>query len=82
MEKDVALGKVGSLDLSFSGGKASVNVQVAVPEASLTSQVSIVVDAGALIDAVFVAIEKASPVGAKPIEESVKAIVKAAIVAL
>lgn len=82
MEKDVALGSVGSLDLSISGGKASVVLAAAVPQAALSANVSVVMDASALVDKLFAAIEAASPAGAVPIEEGVKNILKAAVAAL
>lgn len=82
MEKDVALGSMGSLDLAISGGKASVTVALGVPEAALTVSAVVSMDASALVDKLFAAIEKASPAGAQPIEEGVKAVIKAAVASL
>ena len=82
MEKDIKLGNIGDLDLSFSGGKAKVEVSVNVEAAALSVGATVSMDAGQLIDKMFSAIEKASPAGAQPIEESVKLIIKAAVAAL
>lgn len=77
MEKDIALGSFGKLELLFAGGKASLSVQ---GQGGLA--ISITDDASVLVDLIFSAIEKASPAGAVPIEESVKALVKAAVIAI
>lgn len=86
MEKDIKLGTIGDLDISLSGGKASVTLKAesSVPGMALTAQASMVVtmDAAALADKLFAAIEKASPPGAVPIEEGVKMIVKEALAKL
>lgn len=83
MEKDVALGSVGSLAISFGGGKATVSLGVSAPANSLgfsaSANVSASEDAMALVDKLFAAIEAASPAGAVVIEESVKAVIKAAV---
>lgn len=86
MEKDVKIGNVGDLDLSISGGKALVKVSVGAESAAaglaVKAELSASLDAGALVDKLFAAIEAASPAGAVPIEEGVKAIVKAAVLAV
>lgn len=86
MEKDIALGNVGKLSLTFSSGKASVGVtaseSVGNGAASVNVGATAVVDAGELVDLVFAAIEKASPAGAQPIEEIVKTQVKNAVLAI
>lgn len=82
MEKDIALGSVGDLDLAFAGGKAKVELKVNVEQAALSVGAVIEVDASKLIDKLFAAIEAASPPGAVPIEEGVKSILKSAVAAL
>lgn len=82
MEKDVALGSVGSLKFEFSGGKASMTGSVSYGPTGTQLNLSLVEDATALVDLLFAAIEKASPPGAIPIEESVKALVKAAVASI
>lgn len=82
MEQDVKLGSVGDLDLKLSGGKASLMLSAALPAAAASASVGVVIDAGVLVDKLFAAVEAASPPGVAPIEESVKAVVKAAVMAL
>jgi hypothetical protein len=86
MKSEIALGNVGKLSLEFSGGKASIGVTASESIdgglASVDASVNGVADAGAVVDLLFSAIEKASPAGAVPIEEGVKSIVKAAVAAI
>lgn len=86
MEKDIGLGSVGGVKLSFSGGKATVSVSASesVLEGAVVVQASAsgVVSAAALIDMLFAEIEAKSPVGVVAIEETVKAIVKNAVLAI
>lgn len=82
MEKDVQLGQVGKLALSFSGGKALLSLSGGYDPAGFALKVEASEDAAALVDLLFAAIEKASPAGVQPIEESVKGIVKAAVQAI
>lgn len=77
MEKDIVLGKFGSFDLSFVGGKAQASL-VGVGGLTITASD----DAGALLDFLFALIEAHSPAGAVPIEEVVKVSMKTAIAAL
>lgn len=83
MENDVKLGELGDLDLKLENGKASVTLKVSkeIPGAALKSkaEVSIEMDASALLDKLFAAIEAKSPAGAVVIEEGVKMILKAAV---
>ncbi|MES2355621.1 MAG: hypothetical protein V4568_14725 [Pseudomonadota bacterium] len=82
MEKDVELGSVGKLALSFSGGKALLSVTAGYSPAGASVSAQVSEDASVLIDLLFSAIEKASPAGAVPIEETVKALVKASVAAV
>lgn len=86
MEKDVALGHVGGLKLALSGGKATLEISAkeAVLEGAVTAQASasIVVGADVLLDMLWAEIEAKSPAGIKPIEETVKMIVKQAVMGL
>lgn len=86
MEKDIKLGDVGAVSLVISGGKASISIQAqesAVGGAvQLQAQASAVVGADVLVGMLFDEIEKKSPAGVVPIEESVKAIVLAAVKAI
>lgn len=86
MEKDVALGKVGGLKLSLAAGKATLDLsaQESVLDGAVMAQasMSVVVGADMLVDMLFAEIEAKSPAGVKPIEETVKAIVKQAVVAI
>lgn len=82
MEKDVKVGDFGDFDLKLSGGKASLVLNAVVPGAALTVGASAVVDAAVLIDKLFAEIEAKSPAGIAPIEETVKMIVKNAVLAL
>ncbi len=80
MEKDVALGSVGTLALAFAAGKATLSVQIAVP-GGLTATVQVVEDAGALIDLLSAALAKAVPATAA-IDPAVFGVVKAAVQAI
>lgn len=86
MEKDIKLGSIADIDFSFAGGKASVKLSAGYEAAdlgvSVKSENSASVDSLALVDKLFAAIEKASPAGAVPIEETVKALIKAAVAAI
>lgn len=85
-EKTVALGQAGSLKFDIEGGKAVVSVGVAgaLAEGSLAveAKVSATVDAAHLVDLLFAAVEAKSPPGFVAIEETVKEIVKKAVMAL
>lgn len=82
MEDKVQLGTVGELDLQLTGGKASLTLTAALPMASASATVSVVVDAGDLVDKLFAAIESKSPAGVVVLEEGVKAVIKAAVMAI
>lgn len=82
MEDKIALGSVGSLDLSFAGGKAQISVTAAYGPAGASASLSITEDATGLVNLIFSAIEKASPAGAVPIEETVKQLILAAVTAI
>ncbi len=87
MEQDIKLGNVGDLDLSFSGGKATVKLTagteaLAADGISVKSESSLSMDSSILVDKLFAAIEKASPPGVVALEDGVKIIIKAAITAL
>ena len=79
MEKDVALGSVGKLALTFEGGKAMLSLTAGYDPAGASASLVISEDALVLVDLLFAAIEKASPAAAVPIEEGVKSIIKAAV---
>lgn len=81
MEKDIKLGDAGDLDISLSGGKATLQVSVAAPGAALTASASIVVDAGVLVDKLEAAVVKAFPAGA-PIESAVFEVLKKALLSV
>lgn len=78
MEQDVKLGTAGDLDIKLVAGKASLTLTLPAAETSVT----VATDASALVAKLFAAIEAASPAGAQPIEEGVKAVVLAAVAAL
>lgn len=80
MEKDIALGTVGKLDLSFSGGKAVVGVTGALP-GGLGVNIQITDDAGALIDQLEALVQKALPAG-QAIEASVFAVIKSVVIGI
>lgn len=82
MEKDVKVGSVGELQISFAGGKAKVEFEGQLGSAGPQVGANVSEDAGQLVDKLFAAIEKASPPGAQPIEEAVKVIVKNAVLAI
>lgn len=86
MEKDIALGSVAELKLVLEKGKAVVSIganKSALDGAvSFESATSVSADAGAFVDMLFAAIEKASPAGVAPLEETVKALVKSAVMAI
>lgn len=82
VEKEVALGSVGALDLSFAHGKAQLAVKVDIPQAALGASLAVSIDSLVLIDKLFEAIESASPDGAKLIEEQVKVVLKAVVAGL
>lgn len=86
MEKDLALGTVGGLKLSLGGGKAVVELsaQESVLDGAIVAKASasVVVGADVLVELLFKEIEAKSPAGIVPIEETVKAIIKQAVMAL
>lgn len=79
MDENISLGSFGNVDISFVQGIAKVNLTVA---SSNIVQASISCDAGALIDALFAAIEAKSSSGAVVVEKSVQAVIKQAVLAL
>lgn len=81
MEKEIGIGSVGKLDLSFAGGKAIAKVGIIIP-GGLSVDVAIQEDASALVDLLFAAIEKNAAPGTVAIEEAVKAIIKQAVLAI
>lgn len=82
VEKETKLGSVGVLDLKFESGKAVLSVTAGYGPAGASAALSVTEDAEALVDLLFGAIEKASPAGAVVIEESVKGLIKAAVLAI
>lgn len=86
MQEQIQLGDVGALKFSIEGGKAKIEIiaQEKVLNDAIVVQggASAVVDAGVLVDLIFAEIEKKSPPGLIPIEETVKAIVKQAVLAI
>lgn len=83
MEKDIALGSVGSVDISFSAGLAKVALDVAVPgQVGVSAGAFVQCDSVALMNALFAAIESKLPASADPIAETVKAILIQAVQAI
>lgn len=82
VEKDIALGSLGHLDLSFSGGKAQLSVTIGYGPAGASASLMVTEDATGLVNLIFEAIEKASPPNAVPIEETVKQLILAAVSAI
>lgn len=86
MEKDVAIGKVAGVHLDIEKGKAEITLSASETmldgavklKASMTGEIG----ADQLADMLFAIIEKKSPPGVVMIEETVKMIVKNAIMAL
>lgn len=81
MEKDIALGSLGALDLSFSGGKAIVGVKASVDGGALTVNLAVTADAGLFIDQLQAIVEKAVPVSA-PFDPAIFAVIKSAVLGL
>jgi len=81
LQDNVNLGQVGSLNLSFSGGKANAVVNVGVPVAGLAVGLNLQIDAVSLIDELKSAIEKAAP-SSLVIDEAIFAVLKSAVVAI
>lgn len=80
MEKDVALGSVGKLALSFTGGQAVVGANVALP-GGVAISFSACDDAGALIDQLEGIVAKALPATAA-IDPAIFAVIKSAVLAI
>ena len=80
MEKEIEIGKIGKLDLVFSGGKATISANVAVP-GGLTAAISVSDDAGALIDLLESIVAKAVPATA-PFDPAIFAVIKSAVIAI
>jgi len=77
---NLPLGKVGSLQLSFSGGKAVVALSLALP-GGVAVDLQASDDAGALIDQLAAIVEKALPSTAA-IDMAVFGVIKAAVQAI
>lgn len=77
-EKDIALGSIGKLALSFSGGKAIVSAQAAVDGGVLTVEASVTGDAGALIDQLEALVAKAIPATAA-LDPAIFGVIKQAV---
>lgn len=86
MEKAIKLGTVGSIDLKFAGGNASISIvandSVLGGAVSLASTTTATISGAELIDLLFKEIESKSPAGAIPIEETVKDLIKSAVAAI
>ncbi len=82
MKDEIQLGQVGELDLDISEGVASVKLSISVPQAALKSSLCIEMSAVDLIDKLFDLIESKSSPGGVAIEEGIKSVVKAAVMAL
>lgn len=67
MEKDIALGSLGKLEISFVEGKAQLKAAVALP-GGLTLDLVLADDAGALVDLLEAAVIKAIP-ASQPIDQ-------------
>lgn len=80
-EKDIQVGSVGKLSLSFSGGKALVGFTGKIP-GGVDLSFSASDDAGVLIDQIAAAVEKASPPGVVLIESTVFALMKSTVLAI
>lgn len=80
VEKDVDVGSVGKLSLSFSGGKASLVGSAALP-GGLSIGVTVTDDAGALIDQLEQIVAKAVPSTAA-IDPAIFAVIKQAVCSL
>lgn len=86
MDQDVKLGEVGDIKIELAGGKAVISIEVkkGLLEGGIALQAgaSAIIESSALVDLLFAAIEAKSPAGIVPIEETVKAIVKNAVMAI
>lgn len=80
MEKDVAVGNVGKLALSFSAGKAVVAFNAVLPGGVVVAM-SVSDDAGALIDQLEAEVAKVAPVTA-PFDPAIFGVIKSAVVAI
>lgn len=78
MEKDIALGAYLDLELAIHSGVASLGLKTTTA-GPISANLAVSLDAEALVDKLFAAIEAALPAGAVPIEESVKLLVKNAV---
>ena len=81
MEKDIALGTAGKLELIISGGKATISAQAAADGGALSVSASVVGDAGMLIDQLEAIVAKAVPATA-PIDAAIFAAIKSAVMAI
>lgn len=79
MQDDIQLGSFGDLKIELAGGKFMISAGAHLANFPVGMSLSLNADAASLLSALFAAIEKASPAGAVPIEEGVKAIVMSAV---
>lgn len=81
MEEKIPLGSLGSLSLSFSGGKAVVSASAAVDGGAVSVGASVSCDAGALIDQLEQIVAKAIPSTAA-IDPTIFAVIKSAVMSI
>lgn len=77
----IPVGSLGSVSLSFSGGKAVVSAQGGVDQGAVTISASIVADAGIFIDQLEAIVAKALPATAA-IDPAIFAVIKQALLAV
>lgn len=80
-EKDVQLGSLGKLVLSFSGGKASLSANVGLDSGVVAVGINVVGDAGLLIDQLEAIVAKAVPATAA-IDPAIFAVIKQAVLSI
>ena len=78
MDKDIKLGTVGDVDFNFTAGKGKITLTIPGAD-GVAAGAFVTADSEAMVNALFVAIEKALPPSALPIEESVKMIIISAL---
>lgn len=86
MEKDIALGSVAEFKLNLEKGKVVISLgaskSVLDDVVSFESLNTAKMDGAAFLDLLFKEIEAKSPAGVVPIEETVKSLLKSAVMAI
>jgi hypothetical protein len=76
------IGTVGSWDVSFAAGKATLSAQAAVEGGAVSVGANVTGDAVGLLKAIFAAVNAKLPAGAAPIEAAVEGLIITAVQAI